>query len=206
MVPRPRARHDHSVTVGHVCCVLLPPRFAWRPPRASETQFHRACLTCWAFQRGAPGVGPHVRHAPVAASRLPACRRAPRKSEKPTAKKRQRAQKKLCDPLLAFLFFGLGAARPGIALKRLRCQKKNLEDLWLHTGTVGGAKCPKPKTEPIQGWVQTFSVLQGRGAISRLDGSGSISGNSAGEARLWQDASRSGLVRFAARSALKRVF
>ena len=36
------------VTVGHVCCVLLPPGFAWLPPRASETncvtQRLRVCL------------------------------------------------------------------------------------------------------------------------------------------------------------------
>ena len=198
MVPRPRAKHGHSVTVGHVCCVRLPPRFAWLPPRASETQFHRACLTCWAPPRGAPGVAtPHWRP-----SRWPACPRAPRKSEKPTGKKRQRAKKKICEPALAFLFFGLGAPRPGIALKRLRCQKKtNLESSCGYTlRPLAVRSTPKPKTEPILCWVPTFSVLQLRGAISRSDGSGSISGNSAGEGPIL--ARRFSLGFFAARRAL----
>ena len=167
MVPRPRAPHGHFVTVGHVCCVLLPPRFAWRPPRASETQFHRACLTCWAFQRGAPGVGSDVRHAPVAASRLPACRRAPRN----------------CPETLE------------VSKKKLGCPVATHWNGWWCEGlqTLDRAKT----------WLGSdfFGA-----AISRPDGSGSISGNCAREARLWQDASRSGWERFAARSALKRVF
>ena len=170
MVPRLRAKHCHSVTFGHVCCVRLPPRFAWLPPRASETQFQCAPEGyTWGWLDCSPGAWGRP-------SRLPACRRALRKERAIQQGRNDNEPPQNCvTHCLCFCFLVSG----------LDLFKKKT---WNPLGCTLGRLAVGFGLFRCSGSAETFPTRRQRVYFRKL----------APEwARLWQDASRSCLARFA---------